>query len=147
VSWYTSQIRDTNGNTIDIAYKNSGYGDTYIDQITSSDGRLVEFFYASELSPDIRLASIRANGPSGQTWQYVYEGIVEVGGNYLQLRQVIRPDGTRWGYDYNPQITTPGSAGSYSLNTVTYPYGGTIIYTYKPVFFDGCGSFATKSIG
>jgi len=143
VSWYTSRIEDTNGNRIDIAYKTGG-GFTYIDTVTASDGRLVQYNYDFDGTATVRLRSITANT---QTWQYRYSAIPELGGGQEQLTEVVRPDNKSWKYDYYPLLGTAGLAGSFSLQKVTYPYGGTIDYTYKYVYFNPADTtFPTTAI-
>ncbi|HHH42910.1 MAG TPA: hypothetical protein ENK49_02125, partial [Gammaproteobacteria bacterium] len=143
VSWYTSRIEDTNGNRIDIAYKTGG-GFTYIDTVTGSDGRLVQFNYDFDGTSAVRLSSITANA---QTWQYRYSAIAGLADGQEQLTEVVRPDNKSWKYDYYPLLGTPGLAGSFSLKQVTYPYGGTIDYTYKHVYFNPADTtFPTAAI-
>lgn len=132
-SWYATQTKDRNGNTISISYTSDAQGYKRINQVTSSDGRLVTFQYAGEGTPDVRLSSITANA---QTWTYNYTEITDAVGDYWQLTSVVRPDGLSWSYSYNPRIGT--GAGSYELQRVTFPYGGTISYSYGFVNFDGC---------
>ena len=132
VSWYTSRIEDTNGNFINISYKTGG-GFTYIDQVTASDGRVVQFNYDFEGTTTVRLKTIVANN---QIWEYKFSAIPELAGGQEQLAEVIRPDGKRWLYDYNPGLGAQGVAGDFSLKQVTYPYGGIINYTYQYVYFD-----------
>ncbi|MGH8480453.1 MAG: PKD domain-containing protein, partial [Gammaproteobacteria bacterium] len=132
-SWYTTRIEDLHRNTIDIAYKTTG-NSIYIDKVTASDGRLVSFFYEDEGTPDIRLSRIVAND---QTWTYRYESVGSLLGlNYYYLSEVVRPDGLRWRYRYYPFSSAPDAAGNYSMQSVTYPYGANITYTYKKVDFD-----------
>jgi len=142
--WYTTQIKDRNGNTINISYIDQpSSGHSLINQVTSSDGRLVTFQYVGSGTPDVRLSSITANG---QTWTYNYTLITDFAGNYYQLASVVRPDALSWSYAYNPRFTT-GAAGSYELQRVTYPYGGTISYSYGLVNFDACsGSCSNNTV-
>ena len=144
VSYYTSQIRDLRNNTINVNYK-TGYGYTYIDTITASDGRSVQFTYTDEASNQIRLNTITANG---QTWTYSYEVVQGLAGTWHHLTEVKRSDNlTKWQYTYHPQYLALGQAGSHSLKTVTYPHGGTISYTYTPVYFDPVNTtFPTTSV-
>ena len=132
VSYYTSKITDLNGNTINVNYK-TGFGFTYIDTITSSDGRLVQFSYVDENSEQIRLSAISANG---QTWQYSYIPVPTDNTFKYHLARVTRPDKLYWQYDYYSGLTGLDQAGNFSLAKVTYPYGGTIDYTYQKVTFD-----------
>ena len=49
---------------------------------------------------------------------------------------MVRPDGLRWRYRYYPFNSAQDAAGNYSMQSVTYPYGASITYTYKKVDFD-----------
>ena len=132
-SWYTTRIEDLHHNTIDIVYKTTG-NLIYIDKVTASDDRLVTFVYEDEETPDIRLSRIVAND---QTWTYRYERVdAQEGLNYYYLSEVVRPDGLRWRYRYYPFNSAQDAAGNYSIQSVTYPYGAKITYTYKKVDFD-----------
>jgi YD repeat-containing protein len=135
-SWYTTQIKDRNGNTINISYiDHSPPAYKLIHQVTSSDGRLVTFQYVDTGTFDVRLSSITANG---KTWFYNYTKITDVFGsnNHYQLTSVVRPDGLKWVYAYNGRIFN--GAGTCELQRVTFPYGGTISYFYDLVDFDPC---------
>jgi len=135
-AWYTTRIEDRNGNWINIAYDTTASAtgkDAVIQQITSSDGRVVNFTYTSRTDPqNIRLTSITANG---QTWNYGYTLITASGftGGYYQLTSVTRPDGLKWIYQYYSR--TVGAAGNQALQTITNPYGGTVTYNYGYVCF------------
>ncbi len=136
-NYYTSKITDLNGNSININYINNGSGYVYVNTVTASDGRLVQYNYIDD-APDgatsqLRLSSITANG---QTWKYNYTIIPNVYGAYYQLTEVVRPDNTRWQYEYNPFNGEVGVVGDYSMKRVIYPYGGVIDYAYKPVYFN-----------
>ena len=152
-SWYTTNIRDRHGNTIDVTYKTNSSNFIYIDTVTASDGRQVKFEYLDEESATIRLDKITANE---QTWIYRYERIEAIGpgygDNYHNLTEVIRPDGLRWRYSYYP-YTSLETAGNYALKTVTYPYGANITYTYQHIDFtptdlsiDRTTAIATKDV-
>lgn len=140
VSWYTTKVEDKYGNTIDITYRNIG-SYAAINDITASDGRHVEFEYVGNF-----LSKIKA-GPN-QEWQYVYESLAgDVCANciYANLRQVIRPDGLSWQYDYNPGYPN-NVAGNYSVSKVTYPHGGVTNYAYKYVTFDNTSGQKTTAV-
>lgn len=98
-----------------------------IQQITASDGRVVDFTYADRASGDGRLTSISANG---QTWQYEYTAISST--SHCQLTRVLRPDGLDWEY-YDDDSSV--DAGRYALEQVTHAYGGTVSYAYDYVDF------------
>jgi YD repeat-containing protein len=133
-SWYTTRIEDLHGNVVDIAHKTNPWNFIYVDKITASDGRLVTFFYEDEGTPDIRLSRIVAND---QMWTYRYDSVDTLDAlNYYYLSEVVRPDGLRWRYRYYPFNSAQDAAGNYSMQSVTYPYGAAITYTYKKVDFD-----------
>lgn len=129
-SWYATRIEDRNGNTINISYRNTSFGYTLLNSLNTSDGRSVSFGYTNESSNAVRLSQISANG---YTWNYYYQSVSGVAGDYDQLAQVYRPDGSSWIYDYN---SYGGFAGSASLRQITYPMGGVISYSYGYVAFD-----------
>ena len=141
-SYLTTEIKDLQGNWIKINYADTS-GFTYITQITTSDNRIVDYtYYPTTTDNHILLKSITSNN---QTTTYNYEQVVGSAIPYYHLKEVVRADGTKWIYDYYPQITTLGQAGSHSLKTVTYPNGGTISYEYKPINFDPLNSFLTTT--
>jgi hypothetical protein len=145
-SFETSLIEDLHGNTLTIAHGtittgvNSGL--RYITSVTASDSRVVTFSYLDEndlpvsaLSKGARLSSVTANG---QTWQYNYVQIPEIWPNMnglhrYQLSEVVRPEGSAWQYQYNPDLGN--GAGSFAVTQVTFPYGGITNYTYQKVRF------------
>lgn len=135
-AWYTTRIEDRNGNWIAIAYDTTASApakEAILKQITSSDGRVVDFTYTDRTDyQKIRLTSIAANG---QTWNYGYTLITASGftGGYYQLTSVTRPDSLTWSYSYYNR--TVGSAGNQVLQRVTHPYGGTVTYDYAYVCF------------
>lgn len=134
VYYHATQIKDRHGNTINISYINQANEYVYIDQITASDGRSVQFTYVDQTSDDVRLDKIQANG---QTWEYNYTHVENENLPYYNLTEVVRPDNTTWQYQYYGDIySISGNGGAYSLETVTYPTGGTITYTYDLVDFD-----------
>lgn len=127
-AWYPTRIEDRNGNYLTFTYYPEQKGShALIQQITASDGRVVDFTYTDRASGNARLTSISANG---QTWHYEYTQI-QSSGNY-QLTRVVRPDGLSWDYTYNDYSASPGD---YALQQVTHPYGGTVSYTYDYVDF------------
>jgi YD repeat-containing protein len=142
--WYTRLIKDRHDNAIQITYKTDSLGALIIDHVTGGsitggydefipDGRMVQYEYLDEGTSTIRLHRITA---PHHALEYHYTRLPNVVGDYYQLTEVIRPDGTRWKYDYYPQFTEFGQYGSHSLKTVTYPYGGHITYTYQGTEFD-----------
>jgi YD repeat-containing protein len=134
-SWYTTKIVDKYGNSIDIEYRSLAGGYQAINRISASDGRVVNFEYdGSYLSKII----INPGSSDSATWTYVYTPLDSgecFDCHHAHLREVIRPDGLKWQYEYYP-LTTNDTAGSYSVKTVTYPYGGVTTYTYQYVWFD-----------
>ena len=132
--WYTTRVEDVHGNGFDIVYDVSGKG-VYIDyvQSTGSHPQLIDYSYIGA-DTSFRLNKITANG---QEWTYEYEEIENHPGHY-QLKKVVRPEAGDWEYSYYPPETPPGSDRAHlnSLNTVTYPFGGTITYEYVTTYFD-----------
>jgi len=112
VSYFTSNITDLNGNTLDFSYVKNSQGYLLVQEIVASDGRLVQFNYAVTEN-NKRLTSIVANG---QTWTYEYTAGLEFDKHYLnefgsisteqiaeykRLSRVTRPDGKSWEYFYS----------------------------------------------
>jgi len=142
-SFYTSQITDLNGNVINIAYGTQGFTNKYITSVSSLDGRSVQFNYLDVTNTNIRLDNIQSNG---QIWRYSYIQIPSstIPGTHYQLSQVTRPDTRRWQYAYHGLVSP--QPGSFSLNRITYPYGGIINYSYQSVSFDAISGIATTAI-
>jgi len=132
--WYTTKITDRLGNEINITYASGGAGGEYelIDTVTASDNRLVKFNYKNQATSKVLLSDITAHG---QTWRYEYTGIPGQIGGQDWLTTVRRPDNTKFVYAYYPLITN-GTAGSYSMQNITYPHGAVESFTYDYVSFD-----------
>ncbi|WP_435105864.1 hypothetical protein [Arhodomonas sp. AD133] len=149
-SIYATYIEDANGNSMSIDYEVNATGIIYIDDISTSDGRSVDFTYTDVGHDSIRLDTIVANQ---RTWDYHYEMTTETIPAYPQLTQVERPDGSsRWNYEYFGLRNEQGEAGSFAMKHLEYPWGGYIDYTYDYVHFDRQESdwttvLATKDTG
>lgn len=139
---YATRIEDANGNWMTIDYNTNAYSITYIESITTSDGRTVNYNYANTGGDNTRLTSITANG---QTWNYSHTYTNNTSPAFAQLTKVTRPDGLSWDYTYYP-MTTNGDAGSLAVDTVTYPSGGTIDYDYSYTYFDFGAQKATTVV-
>jgi RHS repeat-associated protein len=138
-AWYTTKITDRNGNSATVNY--TGIASPEMSSISTSDGRSVTFTYEALGSGELfrRIASITT---SGFTYQYDYQAVSGVSGTY-KLTTVRRPGGTDWNYAYNANLNT--SPGSYLLNKVTYPEGGSLSYTYDHVYFDAVSNALSRS--
>lgn len=130
-SIYATYVEDTNGNSMSIDYGSNSAGFVYIEDITTSDGRSVQFSYDDINNGDIRLSQIQANG---QTWNFHYSFPSGVSQPPPQLTRITRPDNLDWEFDYNG-VTTSGNPGELAINKITSPYGGEIDYTYDYVVF------------
>ncbi|WP_300497781.1 hypothetical protein [Marinobacter sp.] len=139
---YATRIEDANGNWMTIDYNTNAFSITYIESISTSDGRSVDYNYANTGSDNTRLTSITANG---QTWSYSHTYTNNTTPDFAQLTTVTRPDGESWNYTYYP-ITTNGDAGSLAIDTVTYPSGGIIDYDYDYVYFNFGAQKATTVV-
>lgn len=137
-AWHVKTITDRNGNTATFTYQDVSRSvgsppvaatrrvvlkATFVSNGSSIDNRVVDFDY---ISPG-RLSAIRAHG---RTWSY---GMSTHTDGSLRLDTVSPPDGPSWGFNYNPNLGT--TAGSYAMQRVTYPQGGTITYAYNFVNF------------
>ena len=127
-AWYTKKITDRNGNYADINYANSSSPE--ISSVVTSDGRRIDFKYLDGGTLQRRIDTISAHGV---TYAYKYEAVSGVTNAY-QLKTVVRPDSTSWKYDYFGNVGS--SAGSYLMQRLTYPQGGTLTYGYGYVTFD-----------
>ncbi len=141
-SWYTSRIEDVHGNTIDIVYSVNASGILYIDEVSASDGRYVDFKYLNEADPTILLSEIEANNHS---IYYNYSPLVGAETTHRQLIEVVRPDNLSWQYTYYPELSAE-VGGSHSLHTVTYPHGGQMEYAYQLVRFEPTQRHYTTAI-
>lgn len=125
---YTTKITDRNNNFASIFYSNSNTPE--ISYITTSDGRRIDFTYFSLTTGEStrRISTITSQDSTGdRIYSYNYQSIPDVYGRF-NLISVTRPDGTQWKYRYLGN--TNSIPGSYLLNELTYPEGGTINYGY-----------------
>lgn len=122
-TFYVSKITDRNGNWLSFTYAFLPNGIYAVTGVTASDGRSVTFNYQNSLVDTVTDGT--------RTWTYVHSTGPVLG--YSYLRQVQRPDGTAWLYEYNE--TTLDPPGAWSIRRVTYPQGGVVDYTYDFVFF------------
>jgi YD repeat-containing protein len=139
-AWYTTQIKDRNGNTIDITYT----ADTVpasdlalphqVKMTTGGSTRIVNFSYTYDTSttPEMPLLSTIAFGT--RVWHYTLTQITDAPvSGYYQLTQVTLPaNNLHWNYSYWNKSGFPslGTAGHRNLETVTYPFGGQATYDY-----------------
>lgn len=135
-TWYTTEIYDRNDNRITISYVAAQ--SPRISSISASDGRTASFSYAGCTPTGQHVCSI--SGPNS-TWTYEYSLVPNTANRYF-LTRAIRPDGAAWRYEYNLNVSP--SAGSYLLNRVTYPQGGTITYQFV---FENFANPANKPAG
>ena len=130
-SIYATYIEDANGNSMEIDYATNPTGVVYIESITTSDGRSVEFSYDDVTTADIRLSQIQANG---QVWGFDYVFPGNVLSPAPQLARVTRPDNLDWIFHYKPTYTG-GNPGELAIQKITYPSGGEVEYTYDYVLY------------
>lgn len=149
-----TRIEDVHGNWIAIDYAQNSLGINYVTQIRrSEDGVVATFQYEDLNTQGIAISSIIAGN---QTVVYEYDPIPGfMLANYKQLVRATRPDGRSWEYSYNPKMPDPNpnddipedGMASYSLVSVTYPFGAHIAYAYQYVTFDpGAPADRTTSI-
>src|SRR5690606_3305353 len=141
-SIYATYIEDANGNSMSINYQTNPSGLTYIESLSTSDGRSVDFTYQDVGNDDIRLSAIEANN---QIWTYQYTFPSGVLQSPPQLSEIVPPDNREWEFEYNP-VFTQGEAGSLALNKITTPMGGTVAYTYDHVRFEPAPSALTTVV-
>lgn len=134
---HVTRITDTNGNWLNLTYKEVGGTFTkfkVIDTITSKDGRSVTYNYVDTLTDHVRLASISG---AGQTWQYNYTS-ADVS-HFYYLTSVVRPSGKSWDYEYYT-VPTGIDPELYSMSQMTDPRGKITSYIYDRVVFDPASS-------
>lgn len=146
---YPTRIEDRNGNFATFTYATLS-SQIVLDNIATSDGRLVTFGYTLTGSVQL-LTSVTS---AGRTWTYTYyptPALADTGGGtgaYF-LERVDPPSGGYWQYDYN--LCGSAAAGACALMKVWYPEGGTMTYTYGFANFnDGSGNtpvVASKTVG
>lgn len=135
IAWYTTKITDRNGNYATVNYASAT--SAQISSVTTSDGRGLNFGYVNGL-----INTISTTGAGASTYTYNYTKVTGSATSY-QLTSVLRPDGTSWKYIYNASLGT--TAGSYAINQLTFPQGGTLTYTYGYVYFDSSSNPASRS--
>ena len=136
---YPTLITDRNGNTATFTWTTSPTGGfTLLNNVTTSDGRSINFFYTQTGATYLLTLVATPQGSWQYTYQQAYANINGVGVAYF-LTGVYPPTGSPWIYSYNPC----GGAvnGSCSINQLTYPEGASIRYSYAYVNFnDGSGN-------
>lgn len=167
---YPTKITDRWGNWIAISY-HTGYAaqpfggilsgfqpmSLPMRQITTSDGRAVNFWYSSPrytspISSDLPATEMadfslqRIDYGSGQAvasvaYEYARQssnlsafGWASLGKYFLKA--VVRADGLRWGYVYGATTNTglDVAPGEFALQQVIYPNGGNVSYTWGASF-------------
>lgn len=132
-SYLTTEIKDLHGNWLAFQYTDT-YGYTLLDKITSSDNRVVNYSYYTPADTNhYLLKSITSNN---QTTTYNYEHLAGTSLPYYNLKEVVRPDNTKWQYAYHSHTLTTADPNRNSIKTVTYPTGGQVSYEYTAVVFD-----------
>ena len=139
-TWLTNRITDAHGNSIDITYLSVASGMKLAVRIDTSDGRQVVLDYVDSSGAAVSASSVNARlsriGANGHSWRYEYAPVDAVANSWgfvdhYLLRAVVRPDGTRWEYDYGGVASEPGFR---RLAKVRYPTGGEIHYSYQRVW-------------
>ncbi|MEM7350071.1 MAG: PKD domain-containing protein [Acidobacteriota bacterium] len=144
-----TEIRDVHGNKILIDY------DQYwgrIETLTDTYGREVELSYHDgspdgSIRPRLKELKVRPSSNSStvlQTVKYGYAssfkveyelGLVTLERDIYRLSDVTPPEGNAWAFKYRSG-SVKRAAGRRALETVTFPSGVEIKYTYKGVAFD-----------
>jgi hypothetical protein len=124
--WYVSQITDRNGNWLRFQYVDLAFASA-VSQITASDGRAVTFTYANNV-----LSTVSDGNRPPWRYRYVYSNN-PAGEGYPFLKEVERPDGRKWGFEYN--LVKTQAAGAFSMRRMQYPTGGWFDYDYGLVSF------------
>jgi RHS repeat-associated protein len=129
-AYYTTAIRDRNGNFATVFYRTSNIDAAVLTGINTNDGRSVSFGYSDNDQSYARVTSM--TGPSGQ-WFFNYTVISGVANTY-QLTSVTRPVTGNWIYAYNDSQTT---GGSYQMKSHTQPGGGIVSYSWEDTSTSG----------
>jgi YD repeat-containing protein len=113
-----TSIRNAAGNaTINIAYyKQNVDGMYYINTITDTVGRVVKFNYLSNMLDNITV--------NGRVFKYTYVSMNYSASSYNYLETFKAPNIDNWTYTYEQTTNT------YQLNSINFPAGGKISYTY-----------------
>jgi YD repeat-containing protein len=135
--YYPTLIQDKNGNSATLSYVTQA-PTTLLSGVSTSDGRTITFNYT--LTGTVYL--LTQISTSQGSWRFYYQqafaNISNQGVAYL-LTQVAPPAASSWYYYYNSCLVA--SAGSCSINQLTYPENGSIYYGYNLVNFnDNTGS-------
>ncbi len=115
-----TSIEHPNGNSQITIYYDVRNGNSFIDRIQDSVGRYVYFYYDS----NDRLTRISG---AGINYYYYYTTTGMVPSVDFVLTEAEPPVGNSWQYTYD---------STYELNKITYPFGGTIEYTYSDITFN-----------
>ena len=128
-SLYPTKITDRNGNYANITYERLG---PRITQITTNDGRVVNFGYTnytvSSGNSSYTINLLSSISSEDKTVRYSYDQVPGQGAFFLS--KVTLPDGTNWLYTYNPN-TGSITDNRYLLKQVETPYGGKFNYSYQ----------------
>lgn len=140
---YATEIRDAQGNRIQIAYLDDEidiggtlYHRDYLrhfpDYVIDSAGRQIQFNYGA-YDGEVRLASIAANG---RLFEYNYSPATQHGQFFLT--EARPPAGASWHYDYAGLANGECADNSKrwcELTDIEYPCGATIHYAFDDLVF------------
>ncbi len=137
-----TRITDVHGNDINITYTGAGL----IDKVTDEHGRTVEFTYVGGAD---RIQYMRLKNGSitlaerefryGNSAQLTFVHSFGTRTAYA-LEEIVPPEGDSWFFSYVPASSNIGD-GKHMLSGITLPSGGTLDYSWDPVFFEvGCQS-------
>jgi YD repeat-containing protein len=140
-AYLATQIRDANGNTIDIHY--AATGSNIISYVTDSLRRAINF-YTSTINNATKLTSITGPGCAGKNdhsqnclrIDYTHQSLPTSGWTMLTMAQP--PVGNPWQYTYDQTL--------FDLTGLTTPSGGTINYTYDFVNVNMGFSFTYRAV-
>ena len=130
-----AEIEDTHGNWIKFT-RYDGYESipSALTQITTSDGREIDFNY-SAINQDGQVAHlITSMVVNGQTWNFQYTSLKWNGEEVtFLLSEIDRPDGTKWQFQYSGCPTRwDGFQWWHAfISQLTTPYNATINYQYQ----------------
>lgn len=142
-AWNVSKITDRNGNWLSFSYTPHSnptpiyrYTPIYLQEITSSDGRVVTFTYINEpVPPSLNIGDkpklLESISSNGQTWLYKYKYYYDLFNRYTnaKLENVILPDGRFWTFSY-PDIKKFNITYGGYLQKIKNPLGLETIYQY-----------------
>jgi len=148
IAYFVTKIEDARGNNITIDYDDryeiNGTASSVINEITTSDGRTVDFKYDEQSIPSTGhpsfplLTEIKASNKK-ISYSYTQTAPSLNVPPFVYLERVSQTDGGRWEFEYYPYVSQiwtnaaqeKAAAQSNMLKTLQSPLGAEIDYDYS----------------